>query len=87
VYLKILIGACSKLRVQERKEICVTEREDMSMEMKLTLKGKGCRGTLEEFNITTALFVLICISPVYVNKKLKSTLAVRMFCFPYDWIL
>jgi hypothetical protein len=37
VYLKILIGAYSKLRGREWREICATEREDMSMEMKLTL--------------------------------------------------
>jgi hypothetical protein len=37
VYLKILIGAYSIPRGQERREICVTEREGMSMEMKLTL--------------------------------------------------
>ena len=38
----------SKLRVQERREICVRERENMSMEMKLTLyerKGMGEGGT------------------------------------------
>jgi hypothetical protein len=46
--MKILIGAYSKLGGQARREICVTERENMSMEMKLTLyerKGKECRGT------------------------------------------
>jgi hypothetical protein len=37
VYLNILIGAYSKLRGQEWREICAIEREDMSMEIRLIL--------------------------------------------------
>ena len=39
VYLQVFIGAFSKLKRQERREIlvCVREREDISVEMKLTV--------------------------------------------------